>query len=46
MRVGSDGGILCKETNKFKRLIEKSLLVSMDKTIMNKQIKSILLELF
>ena len=38
--------ILNYESHKFKRLIKESLLVAMDKPLLNKQVKSLKLELF
>ena len=47
-RVGSfeDFSILTYESNPFKLLIEEALLVSRDKRLLNKQVKSIPLQLF
>ena len=46
--VGSfeDFSILMYESNSFKLLIKESLLVSRDTPLLNKQVKSILLQLF
>ena len=46
--VGSfeDFSILTYESNPFKRLIKEALLVSRDKPLLNKQVKSIPLQLF
>ena len=46
--VGSfeDFSILTYESNPFKLLIKESLLVSRDKPLLNKQVKSIPLQLF
>ena len=41
-----DFSILDYESLKFKRLIQESLLVTKDKTLLNKQVKSLKLELF
>ena len=41
-----DFTILNYESHKFKRLIKESLLVTMDKPLLNKQVKSLKLELF
>ena len=41
-----DFSILAYESNPFKLLIKESLLVSRDKPLLNKQVKSIPLELF
>ena len=46
--VGSfeDFSILTYESNPFKLLIKEALLVSRDKSLLNKQVKSIPLQLF
>ena len=41
-----DFSILDYESLKFKRLIQESLLVTKDKTLLNKHVKSLKLELF
>ena len=41
-----DFTVLNYELHKFKRLIKESLLVTMDKPLLNKQVKSLKLELF
>ena len=41
-----DFSIMDYESLKFKRLIQESLLVTKDKTLLNKQVKSLKLELF
>ena len=41
-----DFSVLDYESHKFKRLTQKSLLVTKDKTLLNKQVKSLKLELF
>ena len=41
-----DFSVLNYESHKFKRLIKESLLVTMHKPLLNKQVKSLKLELF
>ena len=41
-----DFTVLNYESHKFKRLIKESLLVTKDKPLLNKQVKSLRLELF
>ena len=41
-----DFTILNYESHKFKRLVEESLLITKDKPLLNKQVKSLKLELF
>ena len=41
-----DFTVLNYESHKFKRLIKESLLVTKDKPLLNKQVKSLKLELF
>ena len=41
-----DFTVLNHESRKFKRLIKKSLLITKDKPLLNKQVKSLKLELF